>query len=105
MAIVASILFAFSIDAWWDARADRSAERAAIDRLMVEYRQNLALLAEEKGRHQQALAATEQLLSMIGPKPQLRDDTTEIGKILATCLTNPTFNPYLGATNSLIRIR
>lgn len=102
MAIVASILLAFAIDAWWDARSDRSAERAALDRLLTEYDQNLALLAVDKNVHQKALTATGQLLAMVGPNRRFRGDTAEIGKILVACLTNPTFNPRLGATNSLI---
>lgn len=70
IAIVASILLAFAIDAWWAARADRSAERDAIDRLIVEYRQNLALLAVDKETHHSALTATGQLLAMIEPSKQ-----------------------------------
>ena len=38
LAIVASILFAFGIDAWWDGRADRIAEREYLERLLDDSR-------------------------------------------------------------------
>lgn len=102
VAIVASILLAFSIDAWWDERADRSAERAAVDRLIAEYESNLALLAVEEDTHHKALAATAQLLAMTGPDPHLLADTAAIGTIMVACLTNPKFSPAQGPTDVLI---
>jgi hypothetical protein len=102
VAIVASILLAFSIDAWWDERADRSAERAAVDRLIAEYESNLSLLAVDEDTHQKALAATAQLLAMTGPDPQLLADTAAAGTIMVACLTNPKFSPAQGATDALI---
>jgi hypothetical protein len=42
--IVASILLAFAIDAWWDGRLQRAAERAAIVGLVQDFEANTELL-------------------------------------------------------------
>jgi hypothetical protein len=101
-AIVASILLAFAIDAWWDTRNDREAEQSAIGRLIVEFEQNLTELAAVGLSAQDTLNATERLLAMTGPDQQGLMDTRDIGRTLNDCLTNPTFDPRLGTTNSLI---
>ncbi len=43
-AIVASILLAFSIDAWWDDRKDRAEEQRILTSLKSEFEQNLELI-------------------------------------------------------------
>ena len=101
-AIVISILLAFAIDAWWQERSDRAREEAAIHRLIVEYQTNLARLTEDKLDHQNVLAATNQLLDMIGPDPAAVEDEDAMAQILIHCLTNPVLEPRLGTTNSLI---
>lgn len=101
-AIVVSILLAFAIDAWWESRSDREAERSAIKRLVVEFEYNIDELGRSKQRHQRALEATEQLLALIRPGQQDLNDSTTVGALLVDCLQNPTFDPRLGTTNSLI---
>ena len=44
VAIVASILLAFGIDAWWDARVERAREQVIIGDLATEFERNRALL-------------------------------------------------------------
>lgn len=100
--VVVGVFVASLVTDWNTARIERAAERVAIDQLIVEYNQNLAQLGEHKATHQRALAATERLLAMIGPNSRVRGDTSDIGRTLIDCLTNPTFNPGLGATNSLL---
>lgn len=102
VAIVLSILLAFAIDAWWESRAERAAERSAIDRLIVEFEYNLVELVTSKTRHEGALAATEQLLALTGPNQRgLHSDATS-GRLLLECFQNPTLEPRLGTVNSLI---
>lgn len=101
-AIVASILLAFAIDAWWESRTDRVAEQSAIKRLIVDFTNNRAQLIEIRNIHEQALNATNRLLTMIGPNPEGDLEIATIGRILVDCLTNPTLNPQVGTVNSLI---
>lgn len=102
VAIVLSILMAFAIDAWWDSRSERAAERSAIDRLIVEFEYNLAELGVSKKRHEGALAATEQLLALTGPERNGPHSDATAGKLLLDCFQNPTLEPRLGTVSSLI---
>jgi hypothetical protein len=101
-AIVASILLAFAIDAWWDERANRQDEQDAIRRLIVEYEQNLEELRREKEAHVVVLEAISKLLPMFSPNPTDLPDPVELGKLLIATLDNPKVDPRLGATESLI---
>lgn len=101
-AIIASILLAFAIDAWWQERADRQDEQAAIRRLIVEYEQNMDELRDGREKHAGALSAVEKLLPMFSPSPIDLPADTAIGKLLLDTLQNPKLNPHLGATQSLI---
>ena len=47
-AIVASILLAFAIDAWWEDRLERLEEADVLNRLHIEFSKNYALLASLK---------------------------------------------------------
>jgi hypothetical protein len=47
-AIVASILLAFAIDAWWDDRNEAQLERRMLSALLVEFEQNAELLREAR---------------------------------------------------------
>ncbi len=49
-AIVASILLAFAIDAWWEERLERRAEAVILDTLQKEFSANYDLLDEMKER-------------------------------------------------------
>ena len=78
------------------------AEQSAIKRLILEFEYNIDELRKGKERHETALAATEQLLTLMKPSQQNLNDLTSVGKILVECFQNPTFDPRLGTTNSLI---
>ena len=49
-AIVASILLAFAIDAWWEERLERRTEAGILDRLQKEFSANYDLIDEMKER-------------------------------------------------------
>ena len=60
-AIVASILLAFAIDAWWAERSERIAERETLSRLHAEFASNRARLnswISDEGFMSQALASS-----------------------------------------------
>ncbi len=100
--VVAGILIAFQITNWNEERADRAAERESIERLVVEYNQNLAVLAENKSQTQRTMRASAKLKSMIAPEPDLNITDESVAQTLSDGLTNPRFIPNLGATNSLL---
>ena len=101
-AIVVSILFAFAIDAWWDDLQDRKTEQSAVQRLTIEFEENLRQLEAKREKHAKSLRATEALLAMTGPDQNSVSDISVIGPLLVQCLTNATFDPRLGTLNSLV---
>lgn len=61
-AIVASILFAFAIDAWWDKREEASLEQELLAVLLIGFKQNVDLLrSASDGYETQYLGARELL--------------------------------------------
>lgn len=62
-AIVASILLAFSIDAWWDGRKDRLEEREILLGLEIEYADLRARLARWAELNRTGVGLIEQFLS------------------------------------------
>jgi hypothetical protein len=62
IAIVASILLAFAIDAWWDDRKERELEREALDDLRAEYEDHRDDVTSANARHLNYLLAIQTLL-------------------------------------------
>jgi len=100
--VVVGVFVGLQAQEWSSARADRSAERAAIGRLIVEYQQNLEILDADKEKSQKAAAATERLLEMIALEshPAVMDE--DLAQTIMDCLKNAKFVPALGTTNSLV---
>ena len=48
MAIIASILLAFAIDAWWEDRNEVRLERRLLTAMLVEFENNIELLQEAR---------------------------------------------------------
>ncbi len=70
IAIVASILLAFAIDAWWQDRGARTQEAAAIVGLVQDFEAYLDDLNSHEEFYQRRLAASRTLLDAIGPSAQ-----------------------------------
>lgn len=100
--VVLGVFMGLQVQEWSVARADRNAEEVALERLIVEYEKNIAILAEDKAKSERAISGTEILLTMIAPEPDpdLSDETV-FGPLM-DCLQNAKFVPALGVTNSLI---
>lgn len=67
--IVASILLAFAIDAWWDEQGARDAEIEQLTRVAQEVRSNSERLEEKLRTIERAIEATEEFMSWMGPEP------------------------------------
>jgi hypothetical protein len=100
--VVVGVFVGLQAQDWSTVRAERSAEHAAIERLIVEYKLNLELLDEDKEKSQKTMAATERLLTMISPEPAVVIADEVLAQTFLDCLTNPKFVPTLGTTNSLV---
>ena len=63
-AIVVSILLAFSIDAWWDARQDLNAERVHLTALRTQFVEVARIIDSEVGQLEVAASAAKWLLEL-----------------------------------------
>ena len=101
IAIVVSILLAFSIDAAWDASRERAEERRALSGLRDEFRENLERLDANLGRHRTTLSACRALLAISDGGPVPAPDSTAI--LLRRAFVDAfSYNPSVGVLEGLI---
>ena len=100
-AIVASILLAFAIDAWWSERQERSEERDTLVQLKTEVSRNLSLLAEKRDEHIAVEHAMLRLLQRTKPAAS-PDYTDEIVVDMEKLLLRFTFDAEMGVVNGLV---
>ena len=104
VAIVASILFAFAIDAWWSERQLAAEDQELLSQLKLEFETNSVLLEERRSRHVQMLAALGNLLAATGPSPENKTySASEIKQDLYVTLGWWTFDPQRGVLDSIIQ--
>lgn len=99
--VVGSILLAFSIDAWWDGRADREAEVVLLQRLHADFIELQAALQSVANEHH---ISSEASLALLGfpadqPLPNTREVDTMVGMVF---IASRTFNPGSGAVASFL---
>ena len=63
-AIVASILLAFAIDAWWDERQERAEEREVLESLLVEFQANRDQAASVISFHERVVQSIKVLMEL-----------------------------------------
>jgi len=63
-AIVASILLAFAIDAWWDERSDRAEEKEILESLQVEFEANRREAADVILAHERSVQYVAMLMGL-----------------------------------------
>jgi hypothetical protein len=100
--IVASILLAFAIDAWWDERADHVQERALITGLEEDFDAASADLNRARGLHEAKSTAAAQLLSWAESESlgDIRSDQVEI--TISTLFAHPTFDSPMGTVRTIL---
>jgi hypothetical protein len=79
--IVFSILLAFGIDAWWDDRANREETREGLEAIRIELLENLDRLEEHAQFCMQVRVATDALLSLMGPSPEVVSSDSVLGLV------------------------
>lgn len=75
-AIVASILLAFAIDAWWNERVDQSRSKAQLRSLAIEFGEVELHLQQYEAQLLNLRQAVSDLLSHIGPDTELQSMDT-----------------------------
>jgi len=89
--IVASILLAFAIDAWWDERQDRQAEGNQLLSIAAELESNAERIREKLEVLAVADKASRKFISWMGPEPrpveqkELSDTFLKMFAIAARC--------------------
>lgn len=99
-AIVASILLAFAIDAWWDNVQEREEEREILIELRVEFEINQKILAQTAENHRRALNAMQNIVSL--SKSEITVEAESLGTLFRRSLSTPHYNPATGALAATI---
>lgn len=68
--IVASILLAFAIDAWWNDRQELRLQNDRLARVAAEVELNRGIVAEKIDILERAIAGTSEYLAWMGPEPR-----------------------------------
>lgn len=99
LVVIASILIAFAIDAWWDGRGDRQAEQALLSRLHADFtalRPELASVDEEHKMRRDACVSILEKLSVGDTLPT----TPEMDRLVAYAFIGArSFQPGTGAVD------
>jgi hypothetical protein len=99
--IAASILSAFAIDAWWDARQEQNRARVEIESLKVEFSAVAVELDRATAELDAARTATQQLARLAGPNPSpLSGDS--LARLLTIALTVNAVELPTGALANLL---
>lgn len=99
--IVASILLAFTIDAWWDDRQEKKTEERQLLSIVAELESNADHIQEKLDTLAVAQSAARELLSWMGPEPrtvtqlELTDTFSEMYSIGAFALLRGATEKYL----------
>lgn len=76
IAIIASILIAFAIDAWWDNRQESASEVRDLIRVSAELESNSERIQDKLQTIVASIRATSTFISWMGPKPADIDEET-----------------------------
>lgn len=78
LVVVASILLAFAIDAWWDRSRERAEERVILSQLVEELRANIEILSANSEHHRLIFDRASTLLSLAAsPDDQVSPDSLD----------------------------
>lgn len=100
--IIASILIAFTIDAWWDSRTDRKQERTLLAALSADFVEANRELSTVKSIHISVKQSSERILSYgkSGAVPDSERD--EFDNALSYHFARYTYDPPMGSVESFL---
>jgi hypothetical protein len=100
--IVASILIAFALDAWWDRAQESAAEQAILNDLIEQFEATRVNLADQRRVHLAGVAAVDRMLDRFGKAPP--DGTVAFpDSTIMRLYTIPTFDRREYRLESLIQ--
>jgi hypothetical protein len=100
--IVASILIAFGLDAWWDRFQMAGDLRDELANVAEEMSSNLAMLRLEIRFTRTAISSTDQLVIAIDANEGAETVTVPDTLVLSAIVFNPSYDPSTGALDALI---
>ena len=101
IAVVAAILIAFAIDAWWDARRTAEDTRQALMGLEGELVQNLDLVSSAVAADRRLMRVSDEILTLDEPSVS-KVSADSAGTLIKALFEGVTLNPSEGAINSLL---
>jgi hypothetical protein len=103
-AIVASILLAFAIDAWWEERLERKEEAEQLVRLHAEFAVNVERLGQYQVRLLGGQQATQEVYELIQAARNSDQTNVEFSSLLLRKMIDaPTFEAHSPVLDGLIR--
>ncbi|MEM9531650.1 MAG: hypothetical protein AAGA23_12080 [Pseudomonadota bacterium] len=102
LVIVASILVAFAIDAWWEERQDRTEERRILEALKAEFEANAAYIPQYIAAHRRAARYAKEIVHAMrdaGPDGEIE---LSVGQ-LAQVINNRSTDPQTGALEAMLQ--
>jgi hypothetical protein len=101
--IVASILLAFALDAWWDSRAQRQEEGQVLENLRTDFQAAGSQLDRYLLVDQTTLTSIEAILRSVRAARAAGDARVDVATVdLARTLIAPTFDPRTGSLDGLL---
>lgn len=99
--VVISILLAFGIDAWWDQRQGRDAERVLLAGLVNDFEATMRIVEEDRDRLEEAAGTTEELMSF-GASRRTEISAARADTLLAQALPGRPFLPADASLTALV---
>jgi hypothetical protein len=101
LVVIASILIAFALDAWWDQRAERRTEAAHLRALQSDFEQNVARL-ERAVRTEQRIAEASRGLLLLASTSAASPSNDSLSVLMARVFTSTRFDPVMGAYAAVV---
>lgn len=102
MVVVASILVAFALDAWWDERGDEARERAILVGVLEDLRSNQEQRESRIALGRRSLAGTAYLLNSLAESGSRDRLISFPDTVTAAVLIFPTYDPLTSSLDGLI---
>jgi hypothetical protein len=100
--IVASILTAFALEAWWDERGEVRTRDAILAGLASDFEAAEADLDRVTALHETSLAAAERLIALADAGTVGADRASTVDTLMSAVLRSPTFDPPAGTLEALL---
>ena len=101
LVVVASILIAFALDAWWSQRAEARTEAAHLRALRSDFQENVARLQSLIAREDATADASRRLL-VVASTPRMPSPEDSLNNLLGRVLNSGRLDPVMGAYEAVV---